>query len=37
MYEGDIKKGYETPCKEKILRKLPCGHELEIDCGLPVD
>ena len=36
-YFSDIKKGYITPCKERVTKELPCGHDSEIDCGLPTD
>jgi hypothetical protein len=35
MYESEIKKGYITNCKKSIFKKLICGCEVEVDCGMP--
>jgi hypothetical protein len=35
MYASDIKKGYITNCKKKVFKKLICGCEAEVDCGMP--
>jgi|LakMenEpi03Aug12_release.lakeMendotaPanAssembly.Ray.scaffolds.fasta_scaffold3894176_1 hypothetical protein len=37
MYDSDIKKGYLTNCKEKVIKKLICGCNVEVDCGFPAE
>jgi len=37
MHKNLEKKGYISPCKEYVIKKLPCGHEQEVDCGLLAD
>ena len=37
IYPKDLKNGYITSCKERVSKTLPCGHDEEVDCGLPPD
>ena len=37
MYDSDLKKGYLTNCKEKVIKKRICGCKVEVDCGFPAE